>query len=66
MRLLGDEMGLKSRDFQKAQLGPLLNVHTKFQLPSLIWNKVMSGTNLKNSENEKNELINHFLGAVIR
>ena len=32
----GGEMRLKSRDLLKAHLGPLLNVHTKFQLPSSI------------------------------
>ena len=30
-------MRVKSRDFQKAHLGPLLNVHIIFQLPSPVW-----------------------------
>ena len=34
--LRGVEMGLKSRDPQKAHLGRLLSVHTKFQFPSQI------------------------------
>ena len=29
-----DSRGVKSRDLQKAHLGPLLNVHTQFRLPS--------------------------------
>ena len=36
---------VKSRDPQKAHLGRLLNIHNKFQLPSLIWRGVMRGTN---------------------
>ena len=30
------EMGLKSQNLQKTYLGLLLNIHTKFQLPSSI------------------------------
>ena len=37
MGLLAGDMGQKSRDSQKAHLGPLLNVRNKFQLPSSIW-----------------------------
>ena len=40
------------RDWNGAEksrpLRPLLNVHTKFQLPSSIWREVMRGTNLEN------------------
>ena len=36
-------MGLKSRYPQKAYLWHLLNVHTKFQLPSLIWREDRGG-----------------------
>ena len=35
-KLVRGETGLKSRDPQKPHLGPLLNVHTKFQLLSSI------------------------------
>ena len=38
-------MELKSRDRQKAHLGLLLNVYTKFQLPSPIWGRDREGTN---------------------
>ena len=51
--LLRDEMGLKSRDPQKAYLGLLLNIYNKFQLPSSIWRGIMRGTNSMNSKNEK-------------
>ena len=37
-------MGLKSRDLQKAHLGPVLNVRTKFQLSSSIWREAKGGT----------------------
>ena len=37
-------MELKSVIPQKAHLGPLLNVHTKFQLPSSIWRENRRGT----------------------
>ena len=30
-------MELKSREPQNAHLGPLLNVHTRFQLPNSVW-----------------------------
>ena len=40
------EMGLKSRDLQKAHLGHPLNVHTDFQLRSPIWRGDMEGTAL--------------------
>ena len=42
--LLQGEMGLKSRDTQKARLGLLLNIHTKYQLPSSIWRGDGGGT----------------------
>ena len=35
--LWGSEMELKCRDPQQAHIGPLLNVHTLFQLLSSIW-----------------------------
>ena len=35
--LRGVEMGLKSRERQKAHSRHLLNIHTLFQLPSPIW-----------------------------
>ena len=40
------EIGLKSWDSQKAYLELLLNVHTKFQLPSPIWRRDRGGTGL--------------------
>ena len=39
-------MELKSRNVQKAHLRPQLNVHTKFQLTSLIWWGDTGGTAL--------------------
>ena len=48
-------MRLKNQDapFQKAHLGSLLNVHTKFQLPSSIWRVVMREKNSKNNKNHQ-------------
>ena len=42
--LRGVEMGLKNQNPQKAHLEHLLNVHTQFQLPSLIWRGDRGGT----------------------
>ena len=44
--LCGDEPGLTNREPPKAHLGLLLNVHTKFQLPSPIWREDRRGTAL--------------------
>ena len=38
------ETELKSRNPRKTHLGPLLNAHTKFQLPSSIWRGDSGGT----------------------
>ena len=42
-------------------IGPLLNVHTKFQLPSSIWRVVMKGTN---SKIEKTQAKNYIFVTV--
>ena len=39
-------MELKTRTRQKARLGLVINVHTKFQLPISIWRKISGGTEL--------------------
>ena len=54
-------MGLKNRDLQKAHLGPLLNVLTKFQLPSSIWKGNMGGTALFQGQKEGKFLISRLL-----
>ena len=48
---------MKSRDFQKAHLGSLLNVHTLCQIPSSIWREIMRGTI---SKHEKKRPKNHM------
>ena len=52
LRAARGEMRLKSLDPQKAHLGPILNVHTKFQLPSSIWRVDIKGTALFQSQKE--------------
>ena len=59
------DMELKGRYPQKAHLGPVLNIHIKFQVPGSILRGVMRETNPKNEKNEKNQPINHFWGNEV-
>ena len=54
----------KSWELQKAHLGLLHNIRTKFQLPSSIWRGVMRGINSRNDGNEKTRPKNHFFWTV--
>ena len=56
-------MKLKSQNSQKVHLKPIINLHTKFQLPISIWRTVMRGSN---SKNRKNSPKNYIFVAVRR
>ena len=59
--LRGNEMKLKSRNTQKTHLGPLLYLHTKFQLPSPIWRGDKKGATLFQGQKEGEMLISPLL-----
>ena len=53
-------MELKSRDSQKAHLGPLLNVHTNFEVSSSIQKRIMPGNKFEGWKKSKKT---HFWGC---
>ena len=53
--LRGKTMVLKGQSPQQAHLGPLLDIHTKFQLFNSTWRRDMREANSKNPTNEKTQ-----------